>query len=55
MKYKIIDKKYRFISAFDTDNGAYVRTAIIDDDMGARFNQCFLKATPRDNGRDSDE
>lgn len=31
MKYKIIDKKYRFMSAFDTDTGAYVRTGIIDE------------------------
>lgn len=31
MKYKIIDKKYHFISAFDTDTGAYVRTGVIDE------------------------
>lgn len=30
MKYTIQDKKYRFISAFDTDTGAYVRTGILD-------------------------
>lgn len=32
MKYKITDKKYHFISAFDTETGAYVRTGIIDED-----------------------
>lgn len=31
MKYRIIDKKYHFISAFDTDTGAYVRTGIINE------------------------
>ena len=30
MKYKIIDKKYRFITAFDTKTGAYVRSGVID-------------------------
>ena len=30
MKYKIIDHKYSFVSAFDTDTGAYVRTGILD-------------------------
>lgn len=32
MRYKIIDKKYHFASAFDTETGAYVRTGIIDED-----------------------
>ena len=27
MKYIINDKKYRFRSAFDTETGAYIRTA----------------------------
>lgn len=31
MKYRIVDKKYRFISAFDTETGAYVRTGVLDD------------------------
>lgn len=31
MRYKIIDKKYHFISAFDTETGAYIRTGILDD------------------------
>lgn len=31
MKYKIVDKKYHFISAFDTENGTYIRTGIIDE------------------------
>ncbi len=30
MRYKIIDKKYRFFSIFDTVTGAYLRTGIID-------------------------
>ena len=32
MKYKIKDEKYSFISAFDTETGAYIRTGIIDED-----------------------
>lgn len=32
MRYKIVDKKYHFASAFDTETGAYVRTGIIDKD-----------------------
>ena len=31
MRYRIIDKRYRFQSAFDTETGAYVRTGILDD------------------------
>lgn len=31
MRYIITDKKYKFVTAFDTRNGAYVRTGIIDD------------------------
>ena len=31
MKYVIRDKKYRFVSAFDTKSGAYVRSGIIDE------------------------
>ena len=30
MKYVIKDKKYRFISAFDTESGMYVRSGILD-------------------------
>ncbi len=30
MKYKIFDKKYHFLSAFDTKTGAYIRTGILD-------------------------
>jgi radical SAM protein with 4Fe4S-binding SPASM domain len=32
VKYKIIDRRYHFISAFDTESGAYIRTGIIDKD-----------------------
>lgn len=31
MKYRIVDRKYRFVSAFDTETGAYVRTGVLDD------------------------
>ena len=31
MKYKIVDQKYHFISAFDTETGAYVRTGVLDE------------------------
>ena len=31
MRYIIKDKKYSFMSAFDTDTGAYVRTGILDE------------------------
>lgn len=32
MRYKIIDEKYNFVSAFDTDTGAYVRTGVLDSE-----------------------
>ena len=31
MKYIIKDSKYKFVSAFDTDTGAYIRTGILDE------------------------
>ena len=31
MQYTIKDEKYRFMSAFDTQTGAYIRTGIIDE------------------------
>lgn len=31
MRYKIIDKQYRFLSVFDSETGAYVRTGILDE------------------------
>ncbi len=31
MRYTANDRKYRFMSAFDTETGAYVRTGILDD------------------------
>ena len=31
MRYLIKDEKYRFVSAFDTETGAYVRTGILDE------------------------
>lgn len=31
MKYKIKDEKYNFVSAFDTETGAYIRTGILDE------------------------
>ena len=31
MKYRLIDKKYKFISIFDTNTGAYLRTGILDE------------------------
>lgn len=39
MRYRIIDKRYRFISLFDTRTGAYLRTGVLD-------------AQGRDTGRD---
>ena len=30
MKYRLIDKKYSFISMFDTETGADLRTGILD-------------------------
>ena len=32
MRYRVVDKKYRFVSAFDTETGAYVRTGVLDDE-----------------------
>ena len=31
MKYKLVDEKDHFVSAFDTETGAYVRTGILDE------------------------
>lgn len=31
MRYKIIDKKYHFASAFDDETCAYIRTGILDE------------------------
>ena len=31
MKYRIIDKRFRFYSIFDTETGAYLRTGILDE------------------------
>ena len=31
MRYSVFDKQYRFISAFDTETGAYVRTGVLDE------------------------
>lgn len=31
MKYTIYDKKYNFITAFNTETGAYIRTGILDE------------------------
>ena len=31
MRYRIIDKKYRFYSIFDTETGAYMRTGVLDE------------------------
>ena len=30
MKYRIIDKRYKFYSIFDTETGAYLRTGVLD-------------------------
>ena len=31
MKYRVIDRKYHFMSFFDTETGAYLRTGILDE------------------------
>lgn len=31
MRYRITDKKYRFVSFFDTETGAYLRTGVLDE------------------------
>ena len=31
MKYRITDRKYRFVSFFDTETGAYLRTGVLDE------------------------
>ena len=30
MRYEIVDRRFHFISGFDTDTGAYIRTGILD-------------------------
>ena len=32
MRYRIVDKKHRFFSAFDTETGAYIRSGVLDED-----------------------
>ena len=32
MRYSIIDSTYNFISMFDTETGAYLRTGILDEE-----------------------
>ncbi|MEE0965556.1 MAG: radical SAM/SPASM domain-containing protein [Bacilli bacterium] len=46
MKYKIVDHKYRFISAFDTETGAYVRTGIIDENGKDTGKDPFMASYP---------
>lgn len=32
MRYRIVDRQYHFVTAFDTETGAYIRTGILDDE-----------------------
>ncbi len=31
MKHKLIDQKYRFVTLFDDQTGAYIRTGVIEN------------------------
>lgn len=46
MKYRIIDKKYSFISAFDTETGAYVRTGVLDENGNDTGVDPFMASYP---------
>ncbi|MBR2460461.1 MAG: SPASM domain-containing protein [Clostridia bacterium] len=46
MKYVIEDKKYKFRFAFDTENGAYVRTGILDENGNDTGAEPFMGSYP---------
>ena len=46
MKYQIVDEKYHFVSAFDTDTGAYIRTGIIDENGDDTGKDPFMASYP---------
>ena len=46
MQYKIVDKKYHFVSAFDTETGSYVRTGILDQDSNDTGIDPFMASYP---------
>ena len=46
MKYKIVDEKLRFISAFDTETGAYVRTGVLDENGKDTGSDPFMASYP---------
>ncbi len=46
MKYRITDKKYRFISAFDMETGAYIRTGILDENGNDTGVDPFMASYP---------
>ena len=46
MKYRIVDKKYRFYSIFDTETGAYLRTGILDDNGKDTGTDPFMGSFP---------
>ena len=46
MRYIIKDKKYNFISAFDTKTGAYIRTGILDENGKDTGKDPFMASFP---------
>ena len=46
MKYRIIDKKYRFASFFDTETGTYIRTGILDENGRDTGEDPFMASFP---------
>ena len=46
LQYKIVDKKYHFVSAFDTETGSYVRTGILDQDSNDTGIDPFMASYP---------
>ena len=46
MRYIIKDNKYHFMTAFDTETGAYVRSGIIDDNGNDTGVDPFMASFP---------
>ena len=46
MKYRIVDKKYRFFSVFDTETGAYLRSNVYDENGKDTGKDPFMGSFP---------
>ena len=46
MKYRLVDRKYKFFSYFDTDTGTYLRSGIIDENGKDTGKDPFMASFP---------